>query len=240
VYTVDPLDGPTGGHAIYAHGGSWMNTITSQHWRLIAELASRTGTRFTVPIYPLVPFGTADAVVPVFADLAAAAVRDSGSGRTTLMGDSAGGTIALAAAMHLRDKGLAGPAHVVLISPALDLGFSDPAIERIQPTDPWLAVPGLRVAADRWRGDRSIDDPLVSPIRGTLSGIGRIALFSGSHDILHADAQALLRRAGAEGHPIDFHDAPGMLHVYPLLPVPEGRAARTAIAAVLKGARDSA
>jgi acetyl esterase/lipase len=233
VYTLTPKTGRGSGRAVYAHGGAWVHEISPFHWWLMAELAVKTGTEFTVPIYPLVPIGTAGDVVPVVADLAAALVDEVGAESVTLLGDSAGGTIALAAAMLLRDRGVPAPRDVILIAPALDLRFTDPLIARIQPSDPWLAVPGPRAAGDLWRGDLPIEDPLVSPLFGSLAGIGRITVFTGTHDITHADAVALLRKARADGHPLDFQQKPNMLHDYPLLPIPEGADARRRIADIL-------
>ena len=80
-----------------------------------------------------------------------------------------------------------------------------------------------------------IDDPLVSPIHGDLSGLAPITLFSGTRDIINADARSLVRKARAAHFPLDYHEAPGMLHVYPLLPVPEANEARAVMEKVLKG-----
>jgi acetyl esterase/lipase len=233
VYTLTPKTGAGAGRAVYAHGGAWVHEISPFHWRLMAKLATETATEFTVPIYPLVPIGTAGKVVPAVADLAAALVEEVGADKVTLMGDSAGGTVALAAAMLLRDRGVPSPRDVVLLAPALDLRFTDPLIARIQPTDPWLAVPGPRAAADRWRGDLPLEDPLVSPLFGSLAGLGRITIFTGTHDITHADAVALLGKARADGHPLDFQQKPNMLHDYPLLPIPEGAEARRHMVRIL-------
>ena len=235
VYTVRPRTGAAPRRALYVHGGAWVHEISPWHWRLIAELAVRADAEFTVPIHPLVPAGTAAGVVPAVADLAEALVAEVGAARVTLLGDSAGGTIALAAAMLLRDRGTAAPAEVVLIAPALDLRFTDPLIPRIQPRDPWLAVPGPRAAAEHWRGVLPLEDPLVSPLFGSLDGLGRITLFTGTHDITNADAHALARRARAGGHRFELHERPNLLHVYPLLPIPEGAEARRTMAAIIRG-----
>jgi acetyl esterase/lipase len=233
VYTVTPRTGPVNRRALYVHGGAWVHEISPFHWWLVAGLAASTGTEFTVPIYPLVPRGTAAEVVSGVADLAAQLVTQAGASAVVLLGDSAGGNIVLAAAQLMRDRGVAAPRDVVLIAPVIDMTFSDPLIYRIEPRDPWLNVPGPKAAAELWRGELPIEHPLVSPVNAPLAGIGRITLFSGTRDITHADAITLAKKARAEGHPLDFHQRANMIHVYPLLPVPEGAEARATIRDVL-------
>lgn len=153
---------------------------------------------------------------------------------TMLMGDSAGATIALAAARLLAARGLAVP--TVLISPAVDLALDDPAIARIAPSDPWLAVNGLRVTARLWRGDLAVDDPIASPLYGGFDGLGPITVFTGTRDLLHADALRLAAAARAAGHRLELHVGDEQLHVYPFLPTPEGRAAKRRIIAMVRAA----
>lgn len=233
VYEVSPHGTIPLRRAMYFHGGAWIYEITSHHWNLVAELAATTATRFTVPIYPLAPAGTAAAVVPAVTDLAAELLTEVGPERTTIMGDSAGGAITLAVALQLRERGLPAPHHTVLISPALDLSLTDPAIDEIASRDPFLAKPGMQAAAELWRGDLPIDDPMVSPIHGDLTGLAPITLFSGTHDILNVDARRLVRLAKAANVPLNYQVAPQMIHVYPLLPIPEAKQARTVMKSVL-------
>jgi acetyl esterase/lipase len=235
LYDVGPRDIPVRTRVLYLHGGSWYHQISPFHWRLIAGLAATTGTTFTVPIYPLVPLGTAAAVVRVATDLAAASIAEVGAANTSIMGDSAGGTIVLAVALQLRDRGL--PAHraTVLISPALDLTFTDPRIAEIEPTDPWLAVPGPRAVARLWAGELALDDPIVSPLYGDLNGLAPVTMFSGTRDITNADARALVSKAEDADISVDYYEAEAMIHVYPLLPIPEGKQARAVIRSLLLG-----
>lgn len=235
IYTVTPKTGPVRRRALYVHGGAWVHEISPFHWRLIAELASTTATGFTVPIYPLVPRSTAGEVVPIIADLIEALVAEAGASHVVVLGDSAGGTLALSAAMLVRDRGTPSPRDIVLIAPVIDMTFTDPLIYAIEPNDPWLNVPGIQAIAERWRGDLPLENPLVSPMNAPLAGIGRITLFTGTRDITHADAITLARKAQAEQHPLDLHQAANMIHVYPLLPIPEGAAARASIKRVLAG-----
>jgi len=233
VYEVAPRGAPVRRRALYLHGGAYVFEIAAQHWSLIADLAVSSGACFTVPIFPLAPADTAARIVPAVAELAAALISGVGADNTTIMGDSAGGGMSLAVAMRLRDEKRGSP-RLVLISPWLDISGTDPQLAVIAPRDPWLAVPGTHAAGRLYRGELAEDDPTVSPINGSLAGLGPITLLSGTRDIVNADASRLVRLAAESGHPLDYHEAPEMLHVYPLLPIPEAREARRVITDALR------
>ncbi|MGY1720691.1 alpha/beta hydrolase fold domain-containing protein [Blastococcus sp. SYSU DS0552] len=235
VYRVLPRTRMPDRAAVYVHGGAWVNQIHPLHWRLVARLAARSGAAITVPVYPLAPVGTAATVVPQVADLVGALVDRYGAGQVTAVGDSAGGQIALSAAQLLRDRGVPPLHRTVLVSPALDLTLANPEIDLVEPQDPWLARPGTRAAIELWRGDLPLTDPLVSPLFGELAGLGPLTVFSGTRDITSPDTRLLVDRARAAGVPVDHHEEEGLVHVHPLLPVPEGRRARRVMAAVLAG-----
>jgi acetyl esterase/lipase len=75
----------------------------------------------------------------------------------------------------------------------------------------------------------STADPRVSPLYGDIAGLPPILMFCGTHDILLTDARRLAARAVAEGAAIEYHEAPGLMHVYPLLFFPESREAQDRI-----------
>ncbi len=216
----------------YLHGGAWVNEIASQHWRLAAQIAAEARVQVVVPIYPLAPFATAAEVVPTIAELVADKATPDHS--VCLAGDSAGGQMALSVALMLRDeRGLILP-ETVLISPVLDASLTNPLIDAVP--DPWLTRVGLLEFAKRWCGDLPMTDPMVSPLNAELAGLGPLAVFSGTRDILNPDARLLVDKATAAGVEIDYHEQPGLLHVYPLTPTPEGRAARALIVERMRGA----
>lgn len=236
VYTITPTAaGRPAGGVVYAHGGGWVNEIVGQQWRLAAAVAAGAGVVVTVPIYPLVPHGTAGPTRDRVAEL----VLDSTErhGPTGVLGDSAGGQIVLSAALALRDEGLRLPL-TVLVAPALDLTWSNPRIPVVQPTDPWLATPGGRVLAEAWRGDLPLTDPAVSPLFGELDGLGPLTVFTGTRDVLNPDARLLVEKARAAGVEAELHEAPGQLHAYPMLPTAPGReAARVLVGRVARALR---
>jgi acetyl esterase/lipase len=227
IYTLTPQKKPAERSVIYLHGGGWVNEIASQHWKLAAQIAGEGRAEVIVPIFPLVPFATAADVVPAIAALAAEHISADRS--LCLVGDSAGGQIALSAALLLRDEHDVVIPRTVLISPVVDLSLANPLIESVESTDPWLGREALLVFADRWRGEWPVDDPRVSPLAGDLTGLGPLTVFSGTRDMLNPDARLLAEKAGAAGVDVDYHEQPELLHVYPLMPTPEGRRARALI-----------
>jgi acetyl esterase/lipase len=123
--------------------------------------------------------------------------------------------MALAAAQLLAQEGLRPP--LLLIAPWLDGGVTDPWTT---PRDPWLAPPGLRRAAELYRGDLPVEHPFVSPLLGALEGLGPVVAASGTRDVLHRDALRLETRAPS---PVRVIVGEGLLHDFPLLPIPEAR-----------------
>ena len=219
------------------HGGGWVNQIVVQHWQLAARIAVEAGTRVAIPIYPLVPFGTADQVVPAVADL----VRTSTAryGRTCLAGDSAGGQVALSAAILLRDTNTLSPAPCSS-RPPLTCRSPTPRSIIVQPSDPWLGREGTRVFIGHWRGTLALSDPRVSPLAADLTGLGPLTVFSGTRDILQPDIRLLIDKARTAGIDVDYHEQPGLVHVYPLTPTPEGRDALALLIERLRAALPAA
>ncbi|MFD9966077.1 alpha/beta hydrolase [Amycolatopsis sp. NPDC058986] len=224
VHVVAPREGGSRTRRVlYLHGGGWTMSITDPHWGLIATLARRLDCAVTVPSFPLAPEHTAREtfamLLPFYADLAAR----TGEGELTVMGDSSGGNLALSLAMQARAAGLPQPARLVLLSPCVDATFGDPEIARLDRRDPILPARGLPGLGRAYAGDLDVRDPVVSPLFGTLDGLPPIAIFTGTRDVLNADAHRLREKAERAGIPLAWHEYPEMLHVWPLFPIPEAR-----------------
>lgn len=236
VYEMVPRTGGQPRHrVVYFHGGGYVGEIDGAHWRVCRRMATLVPAQVSVPIYPLAPGATAGTTVPtatdIVADVLAAA---SAPGLVTVMGDSAGGGLALAVAQRLRDRGLAVP-RLVLVAPWLDVTMTDPRIDESVTRDPILSVARLVQAGKLYAGDLPTDDPLVSPLFGDLHGLGPITLLVGTRDLLLHDARRLRELATAVGVPVDYHEGKGLVHVYPILPLPEARAARAAMVGSIRG-----
>ncbi|EGD54125.1 putative esterase [Gordonia neofelifaecis NRRL B-59395] len=152
-------------------------------------------------------------------------VAGSSAAHRVVVGDSAGGTLALLLTRHLRERDMEQPSGVVLLSPWIDLATDDPMSRVIDPVDPELGVTGLRQAGRWFAGTRDLDDPEVSPAFGALDGSAPVVVFVGDRDILLPDARRIKRLGDAAGVEVDLYEYSGMFHNWIMQPIPEGRRA---------------
>jgi acetyl esterase/lipase len=218
---------------VFLHGGGFINEIVKAHWRLIGYLTREAGVRCVVPIYPLAPQATAGEIVPVAGALMREVLAQAGDAKVTLMGNSAGANLALAAAQWLRDKGARQPRRLVLISPGLDASLSRSEHIAAAAADPMQAIPGILESGRMYAGTLDVTHPYVSPLNGKMDGLAPMVVFSGTADLLHPDSIELARRARAAGVAVELHLRQGQPHNYAGFPTPEGREALRVIVAKL-------
>jgi triacylglycerol lipase len=217
---------PSGKVVVAIHGGSYAGEATIFHWWTYTDLARQTGATVVVPDYALTPVGTADTEVPRVADFIADAIGEHGDQNVSVLGDSAGGGLALLAVQELVRRGSTRPSRLVLLAPWLDVSMSDDRLAGVD--DPLLDVANSARYGRSWAGERNTRDPLVSPLFGSLDGLPPTFVYSSSRDLLTIDALRLRERALAEGvSQIAFRMRQGLLHDYPIYaPLSDARAER--------------
>lgn len=235
VWTLSPKnvaqDAPL---VLYLHGGAYVCGIAPPHWQFLTTLA-QGGAVIEVPLYGLAPqHGVRHALDLLNALWAEIAQRHPGR-PVTLMGDSAGGGLALAFAMHLRDRGQPLPQRLVLMAPWADITCSDPAVDERRQDDPMLARAGALLAGEVWADGADPRDPSLSPIHGDMAGLPPTDIYQGTRDMLRTQVEALAEKMRAAGVRVDLTLCSGGLHVYPIFDAPEGTAATARIAARLRG-----
>ncbi|HEX5087867.1 MAG TPA: alpha/beta hydrolase [Nocardioides sp.] len=229
-YTLTRRGITHGRTVVYVHGGGFVAPIDPFQVRYAARLASGLGARVVMPDYPLTPEHTwRDAHGPVV-ELVERLLADGED--VTLVGDSAGGGLALAVALAVRDRGGPQPGHLLLISPWVDLTISTPETYDVTKTDPWLFIGKMQAYAEWWAGSPGdLGRPEVSPALADLAGLPPGLMFFGTRDSLAPGGRLLTRRAAEAGWELTSVEEPGLIHVYPILPfLPEaGRAWTTTL-----------
>jgi triacylglycerol lipase len=212
---------PDGDYVVAIHGGAGILPPLIFHWLAYTGMAHQTGATIEVPIYPLIQQGgTAGVVVPKMAGLISSEIAAHGASHVSVLGDSAGGNIALASVEYLVANNQTVPASMVLLSPPVDGSLSNPNIASIRGS--WLPpVSTLQQISREWAGNLPVNNYEVSPLNGSLKGLPPTTVYAGSQDIVAPDVLVLQQEAVAQGAPISFVLANGETHDWILI-TPDG------------------
>lgn len=230
---------------LYLHGGAYVHEIISYQWKMVTDIAKRSGVEVYVPRYPLAPAHTFARTYELLDELYSLLLTIYEPENIIFLGDSAGGGLAVAYCQTLVEKGAPLPGKLVLLSPWVDLTMSTPGIGQFESSDPMLSRSGLLVYARAWAGedysayssppeaDSKLRDPQLSPIYGEMRGLPQTHLFAGTREILLPDAlkfYSLLKDADV---PSMLYLGHGCNHVYAAFPSKEGKTARKTIARLI-------
>lgn len=219
----------------YLPGGAYINDPIPEHWRLCDTLAADLNNPVIVPIYPKLPSHTWQDAYEAMKSLYRKYTDHPQRRKVILMGDSAGGGLALSLSQYWRDteQDIRQPDELILLSPWVDVSMDNEELRQYEPKDPLLGIYGLRVAGTRWADTLDIHDPRVSPIYGDFQGLGKISLFTGTRELFYPDIIKLSEKLREAGIQHRLHIGKGLNHVYPVFPIPEGRAAVNEIKAII-------
>ena len=184
----------------YLHGGGYISGSAKTNRPITVPLARKLKRRVFSLNYRIAP-----------EDRFPAAVEDAIAGYRWLVstgidpgflfvaGDSAGGGLALALVMALRDSGDRLPAGVVCLSPWTDMTGSGDSIVTNSKRDPMFCAEDIVAYADVYLGSQSPGDPLASPVFGNFAGLPPLFIQVGESEVLLDDARRVHEKALAAG-----------------------------------------
>ncbi len=212
---------------LHLHGGGYVSGSSRLERLLTSGLAHAAHARVLVPDYRLAP----EHPFPAALDDAHAAYRfllSAGyrADRLVVSGDSAGGGLAVALALRLRDAGEPLPAAMVMMSPWADLELKNPSCTTNAGVESLLRLDTLAQWAAWYADGTDPADPNLSPVNAELSGLPPMLIQVGSEELLLDDARTLARRAGAAGVAASLSEWAGLWHCWQILGalVPENAA----------------
>ncbi len=201
---------------LYVHGGAYTTGSLVTHRRHVAQLSTAAGARVLNVDYRLAPEhphpAAVDDAVTAYGWLTT--VAGIPPERVVLCGDSAGGGLAVATMLALRDAGEPLPAGAALISPWTDLTFSGASHDTRLELDPMCSRTSLAPSAKAYVGAGDPKAPLVSPAHADLEGLPPLVIHVGDHETLLDDSSMLAERAAAAGVDVELWVAPEMIHVW--------------------------
>lgn len=204
---------------LYTHGGGFAVGSAASHRKLAGHLAKHLGVTAVVLDYrraPEHPFpAQLEDSTAVYRELLA---RGFKAGNITTSGDSAGGNLAIATVLTLRDEGVALPGAVIAFSPWLDMEHVGKTLQTNDATDALVKKPVLEAMSGMFLGEKgSRTNPLANPLKADYTGFPRLYLNAGSHETLLDNATDLAEIAKAAGVDVTLSVVDGMQHVFPFL-----------------------
>jgi len=197
---------------LYLHGGAYYANLNTQHWRFIEQLLLITNVKIIVPDYPLAPKYNCLDVYQFIDVLYARLIAEYLTKRIILMGDSAGGGIALGFAQKVKEDDVKQPDEIILLSPWLDVSMTNPNIVDFEDNDNLLSKNGLKHAGQKYAGNLDLTDYRVSPIYGNFNNLGQISIFTGTNDILIADARKCKLLLDRQNIEFNYFEYQNMMH----------------------------
>lgn len=200
---------------LYFHGGVYVIGSAASSVPLVADLARRTKTKIISVDYRLAPENPYPAAVndakAAYEGLLAQGVDPHD---IAFSGESAGGGLAVAALLAVKDAEMPMPSAVFAMSPWADLTLSGNTILNKQEFDPLLTGEGLRVRVGDYVAKGSPSNPYISPIFADLRGLPPILIQVGSHEILLSDAVRLAEKAAKDDVTVTLEVVAGVPHVF--------------------------
>ncbi len=207
---------------LYLHGGGYVACSAETHRPITAGFA-KNGLRVFAPDYRLAP----EHLFPAAVEDAVAVYRaliDQPSGKIVVAGDSAGGGLALAMLVSLRDAGVRIPSAVALFSPWTDLAATG---ESLVTNDQRCAIfrgANIGPGAQFYLGSADPRNPLASPLYADLSHLPPLLIHVGDNEVLLDDSKRLAYKAQAAGVEVDLKIWPVVPHDWQLVPsMPEAK-----------------
>lgn len=201
---------------VFLHGGGFAVGSASSHRKMAAHFAKALGVTAFVLDYRRAPEHPHPAQVEDgVAVVTALTERGIPAGDITTIGDSAGGNLAIAVPLALRERGLPLPGRVIALSPWVDMENVGESLTTNAATDPMITPELLQGMIDGVLGG-TVDPttPLANPLYADFTGFPRLYVNAGASEALLSDAERVADRAKAAGVDVTFSVADGMQHVF--------------------------
>jgi monoterpene epsilon-lactone hydrolase len=224
---------------LYLHGGAYVMGSCGTHRQLTSYIARAAGVPAVLPEYRLAPEQPFPAAVnDAVAAYKALLAMHYAPADIVVAGDSAGGGLAMAMLLSLRDAGVPLPAAACLLSPWLDLTGSGESMQTRAASDPWFRPEFLPLITRHYCAAAQLRNPLVSPVYANLANLPPLYIQVGEDEILLSDSTRLAEAARSLGGAVEIEIWPGMWHVFQAFAgqVPESRKAVENIGAFLRRA----
>lgn len=203
---------------LFFHGGGWIYGNFQTHDLMCRRLARDTGAIVLAVRYRLAPFFKYPVALEECYDVLLWVVQQASElgidlNRITVMGDSAGGNLAAALCLMIRDRGQSLIAQQVLIYPVVSGMLDQPSID-LNANGPFLTKEMMEYFVQYYaQSESDIRQPYFSPLLAeNLNHLPPALIITCGHDPLHDQAEAYAKRLQAAGNQVVLLNYPSMIH----------------------------
>jgi acetyl esterase/lipase len=229
-------------HVLYLHGGAYRLGAPSTYRHFTWRIASAAQARVLVIDYRLAPEHPFPAALEDAVSYYCWLLAEGADPRQiAVIGDSAGGGLALALLLKLRDSGLPLPAAAVVLSPWTDLALTGASITLNAKFDAMVHAEDVPKFAADYLAGADPRHPYASPLYGDPTGLPPTLIQVGSEEVLRDDAVRMVERMQRAHCQAELQLWPGMPHVWHLFApiLPEAREAIVEISKFLQRTLDA-
>lgn len=213
----DLNDGDSDRVMLYLHGGGYLIGSVESHRALIERITKATGGRVLAINYRLAPeFPFPAAVDDAMAAYRGLLAQGYHASRISIAGDSAGGGLAIALLVALRDAAEPTPGCSVPISPWTDMECSGDSIETRAALDPMVQKQVLMEMSGVYLDGADPKSPMASPLNADFRGLPPVLIQVGDAEVLLDDSVRLEDKMRAAGVDVTVEVWDEMVHVWHL------------------------
>ena len=216
---ITPSGAAPGKALLYLHGGGHVIGSLKSHRHLVSRLAVAAGVaafHIDYRLAPEHPYPAAlEDALKVYKQILATGIAPEDM---VVGGESAGGNLATALLLKVREDGLPQPAGLYLLSPWLDMTTAGESYQKIGARDPIITREGIEMVSAAYLGGKP-DNAFTSPVRADLAGLPPVLIQVGSEEVLLSDSLTFANRAAMAGVEVKLHVWPEMPHAWPLFHV---------------------
>jgi acetyl esterase/lipase len=217
---------PSKNCVFYLHGGGFTDQPLPFHYTFLNKLSKEIDIPIFLPIYPKAPNYTFEKTIPSVIECYKDLIKKYNPANITVMGDSAGGALSLSLAEQLKILSLPQPKHVIMLSPCLDISLSIENNPNMK-DDAMFYLEMLKQSFMAYAGNiENLTSPIASPEFGDFTALSPLSIFIGTKETLYPYIERFMEKANSLSVDATCYKYHNLLHVFPLMPIPEAIDAR--------------
>lgn len=212
---------------LYLHGGGYCLGSCKTHRAFLSYLCHLTNTRILSFDYRLAPEHPFPAALTDAMEMYHWLRKQTGPSSVYIAGDSAGGGLALALLLALKNENAPLPRGTICFSPWIDLTHQGKTLKTNQKTDPLLYAPSLPIVAKLYIGNEDPSHPHLSPLYGDWHNLPPLFVQAAHEEILLSDSLRLYDKVKNSKGAVTLEIWKNRFHAWPYFAsfLPEAREA---------------